>query len=341
MTIGTDDLLANDDTGNDVDPLIFGFSFNEAGEAAPLVWSQIGKKRHEGAPRIWVHLNRESLKAQDWLRKRSGIDPILVESLLQEDTRPRALHIGKGFLINLRGFNMNPGDALDDMVSVRMWADAKMLVTLRSRPLQASMDVRRKVELGEAPNSTGGLVTMIAASLIDRMEPEVGELEDQADDYEDKFLDPKEKIARSSLGDFRRKVLGVRRYILPQRDALAQLIREGATANFFNEHDLLRLREAADRVMRMSEELDTIRERTSVLQEQIMEERSEDMGQRLFILSMVSAIFLPISFVTGLFGVNIDGMPGMSDPWAFTKLVVALFLVTGLMLLVFRWRKWI
>lgn len=341
MTDLTGDTPESDDLGNDADPLIFGFSFSEDGQATPLTWPQIGKKRADHAPRIWVHLNRASLKAQDWLRKRSGIDPIVVELLLQEDTRPRAVHIGKGFLINLRGFNMTPGDALDDMVSVRMWAEPKLLVTLRSRPLQASMDVRRRVELGDVPNSTGALVTTIAASLIDRMEPEIGELEDQADDYEDKFLDPKEKIARTSLGDFRRRVLGVRRYILPQRDALAQLIREGATTGFLTEHDLLRLREAADRVMRMSEELDTIRERTSVLQEQIMEERSEDMSQRLFMLSLVSAIFLPISFVTGLFGVNIAGMPGMSDPWAFTRLVLGLLAVTGLMLLVFRWRRWI
>ena len=72
-----------------------------------------------------------------------------------------------------------------------------------------------------------------------------------------------------------------------------------------------------------------------------MEERSDLMNQRLFVLSILSAVFLPISFVTGLFGVNLGGIPGAGSPAAFGILIVSLVAATGIMLAVFRWRRWI
>ena len=72
-----------------------------------------------------------------------------------------------------------------------------------------------------------------------------------------------------------------------------------------------------------------------------MEERSDMMNQRLFVLSILSAVFLPISFVTGLFGVNVGGMPGVDSPLAFALLVAGLIVATTAMLAIFRWRRWI
>ena len=65
------------------------------------------------------------------------------------------------------------------------------------------------------------------------------------------------------------------------------------------------------------------------------------MNQRLFVLSILSAVFLPISFVTGLFGVNVGGMPGVDSAAAFAILVTSLAVATLVMLAIFRWRRWI
>ena len=100
-------------------------------------------------------------------------------------------------------------------------------------------------------------------------------------------------------------------------------------------------REIGDRVTRIGEELDSIRERSLVLQEQVVEERSERMNQRLFVLAIISAVFLPLGFVTGLFGVNLGGMPGAASPIAFTALCVGMTVVTLGLLLLFRRMRWL
>lgn len=322
-------------------PFIFGIGFAADGTPTRLTWQDVTDGRLAEFPRYWLHLNRLSPQVHHWLEKRSGLDDLASEALLQEDTRPRAVRHRKGFLINLRGVNLNEGEAREDMLALRMWASENALITLRARRIMAVRDVEADVMAGEVANSTGGLVAAIADALTNRTEPEIARFDEQADEFEDNLLDSKTRLPRSALPDFRRRVLQVRRYIMPQRDALAQLVREGAQAGLFDEYDLLHLRESADRVTRLAEELDSIRERSTVLQEQVIEQKSELMNQRLFVLAILSAVFLPISFVTGLFGVNVGGMPGVESPIAFVVLVGALLAATVAMLAIFRWRRWV
>ena len=155
------------------------------------------------------------------------------------------------------------------------------------------------------------------------------------------MLDPKVRLDRSVLPEFRRRVLQIRRHIVPQREALLTLVRDGAQSGLFKEQDLLFLRESADRVTRLTELLENIRERATVLYEEAIQEGTEETNKRLFVLAILSAVFLPISFVTGLFGVNLGGIPGAGSPAAFAVLVAALSSSVLMTLLLLRWQRWI
>jgi zinc transporter len=87
------------------------------------------------------------------------------------------------------------------------------------------------------------------------------------------------------------------------------------------------LREAAERVTRLGEELDAIRDRAQVIHDQIMDRRAETMNRQMLILSVVAALFLPLGLLTGLLGVNVGGIPGADNPWAFEILCGLLVLI--------------
>ncbi len=323
------------------EPFLFGFGFDAEGHATPLTWAGVLHGDHLHYKRTWLHLNRHSHQTNGWLIRKSGLDRLTAQALLQEDTRPRATRHGSGFLINLRGVNLNPGEALEDMLSLRMWASETLLITMRSRRIQSARDVAEMVQEGMAPNSTGGLVAALANSLTERMEPGITAFDEEADRYEDELLDPKIRLSRSVLPEFRRRVLQVRRYIIPQREALTQLVRDGATSGLFSEQDIQFLRESTERVTRLCELIENIRERSTVLQEEVIQESTEETNKRLFVLSILSAVFMPISFVTGLFGVNLAGMPGAQNAGGFWMLSGSLVCVTAGTLLALRWKKWI
>lgn len=144
---------------------------------------------------------------------------------------------------------------------------------------------------------------------------------------------------RKELGIYRRQIAAVRRYLAPQRDALDALVR--ARTPLLTDTDAFDLREHADRTTRYVEDLDLARERSVMLREELQNIVAEQQNSRMYVLSSVAAIFLPLSFLTGVFGMNVAGLPGTDYAGAFLLLsgvMVGLgFALVGIM----RWKKWL
>ena len=321
------------------DPFITGFRVTLDGTVYKLSWGELSSgAAHVEGERRWIHLNRLSPAARVWLEGLGGIDPLIVGVLFQEDTRPRSSRYGDGMLINFRGANLNPGAEPEDLISIRIWASEELIITTRAFRIYAVDDLVAKFESGSPPQTHGELVCALVEGLTNRLEPVIGALEERAVELEEDWLDQNTPAPKMKLTEFRRTALSLRRYIAPQREALSSLIRE--SGDFLDESSRLKLREAQDSTTRFAEELDLARERAVVVQEQIVEQRSEAMNQRLFVLAIISAVFLPLGFLTGLFGINIGGMPGVDSPYGFSIFLGFLVAVTAGLFGLFKWLKW-
>jgi len=89
------------------------------------------------------------------------------------------------------------------------------------------------------------------------------------------------------------------------------------------------------------EELDALRERLISVQEEHDVNIAQRQAHHGYVLSMAAAIFLPLGFLTGLFGVNVGGMPGINSPWAFAILSLAMIGLAALMYLILKWVRWL
>lgn len=333
---------ARDDAGT----LVAGFAFDGEGRARPIGWDAVRALRAERPPAAgfhWVHLQRVAEGPQPWLSGDSGLDPLIVEALTRQETRPRCLPVGDGVLLNLRGVNLNPGQEVDDMVSIRLWISEHLVVSVRLRPLMAVQDTIEELASGRGARTPVGLVAALALRLTDRMEPTILDLAEEIDALEDAAEGADEAGGappdRRRVAEIRRLAITLRRYVTPQRDALARLVAE--PLDWVPERVRNQLREAVDRVSRYVEDLEAIRDRAEVVAEQLADRRAEAMTRQSFVLTVVAAIFLPLGLITGLLGINVGGVPGVESGaafWIVTALLVALGL--GLWLL-FRRKDWL
>lgn len=288
----------------------------------------------------WVHLDAKDPASRSWIHENVDyLDPIVVNNLLAADTRPRMLELENGFLLTLRGVNMNPAEEPEDMVSLRMWIDPHRIITAERRSLQTIKDIAKRLESGKGPIDAGDFLTQIATTLFGYIEGALSKLSEQADVAEENVLENPDPDERNEITDIRMQAIMFRRYILPQRDVIGLL--RGSDMKWLTHDHKRKLQENHDQLMRYVEDLDAIRERAQIVKDELQSILSDKLNKNLYVLSVVAAIFLPLGFLTGLFGINIGGLPGINEPNAFWIFCVALGGVTALQILIFRLLRWL
>ena len=288
---------------------------------------------------LWLHLDVAEDPPRDWLDEAIGLESSIVEALTADETRPRSLNVGDGLLAVLRGVNMNPGDDPEDMVSIRMWIERDRIVSTRRRRLLSVQDLQDQLEQGIGPTTSGEFLSELIGRLADRIGGFVDTIEDRLSSIEEAETDEPAQVRRRSLAILRRQIASVRRFVAPQRDALDRLYRNPGT--LLSDPETSSLREEADRVTRYLEDLDLARERAIVLQEELMNELAQLQNTRMYVLSVVAAVFLPLTFVTGLLGMNVGGLPGVESPRGFLVALLVMVATSAAMLVYFRYRKWL
>ena len=239
---------------------------------------------------LWVHLNYSNSADAEWLTTSSGLDPLIVEALLAEETRPRTTAIGDGLLIALRGVNLNPGADPEDMVSIRIYIDNTRIVTSRKRELISVIDLIEQFNLKRGPCNTAEFLVELVDGLVLRMSDTVDQFEDRVAELEELLLAAESRSLRKKLAALRRQAIAIRRYLAPEREALSRLIIE--KISWLDDGSRLQLREVSDRLIRHIEDIDAVRERAAVTQEELQSRLSEQMNTRMYVLSVVAAVFL-------------------------------------------------
>lgn len=317
--------------------LICAYRLDGAGGGTPLAWPDVETSPLSDSV-TWIHLDLLEPSTTRFVRERSGLDQSAADVLLAEHTRPRLVPFDDSLVVILRGINFNPGAEPDDMVSIRIWASEQLVISCRKLRLGAVADVQRSIARGRGPCNSAELLATIADRLAERMDDVIEGLEDQADALEDQLDRGQPKQLNAALADLRRTFIGLRRYLVPQRDALLRLA--AAKVAWLPEDDRSSLRDVADQTTRIQEALEAARDQAAVTQEELLQRLSERTEGRMYLLSVITAIFLPLGLITGLLGVNVGGIPGTEAPWAFALLCGAIVVFVVLQLWLLRQRRW-
>jgi zinc transporter len=284
----------------------------------------------------WIHHAGEVESLS--LDRAGEIPDVAAGALVALETRPRCDRVEDGAILNLRGLGaIEPQDS-DRLVSIRMWVKQGLVHSFGRRPLAATGEVMRQMDAARICDP-GDLVAAYARAISTELDPEVARLGDELDDCESDLAPANIYRFRRAITGIRSEAIGFRRFVAPNRDALLTLALQDF--EWLAEEDRLHIREAADRFARMAEELEAVRERAALLHEQLTDLRAEQLDQRALLISIVAFIFLPLTFITGLLGMNVEGIPYEDRPWAFWG-VVGFCLVIGLIVLGwFARRHWL
>jgi zinc transporter len=286
----------------------------------------------------WLHFDQRHQSTARWLRCDSGLDPVTADALLGGNTRPRALIRANATLLSLRGVSVDP-DARAETLSIQLWSDGRRIITCRDHHSAAIAEIRRELERGRGPRNSGDFVAELADLLVERMDDVIGDIEAQTHrlGHAGGQADTGELVGE--LAQLRRRMMRLRRYLGPQRRALAILA--AANVEWLESDDRDRLRAVAEQTAEYAEGLDAALAITAVTQDELLQRSSERTEKRIYTLTVLTAIFMPLSFLTGLLGVNLAGIPRADNPEAFLTLCAILLVVILVQLLILRLKGWL
>jgi len=213
------------------------------------------------------------------------------------------------------------------------------IITTRRRKVLSVNDLRESLLAGKGPSGPAEFLIAITGFLSARIESAVENIENMVNDLDEKMADHETENVRVTLGVIRRQAAAIRRHLAPQRDAIDRIAR--SNAKILTDQHVFELREEGDQLTRHIEDLDLARENALVTQEELMNRVALEQNARMYLLSVVAAIFLPLTFITGLLGMNVAGLPGTENANGFIYSALIMLASLAGLVLYFRSRKWL
>ena len=308
--------------------ILYSYSFDAEGRAQTLDLSKVASLLPIEGGYHWIHMCALHKATRDFLENDSDLDPIIIDALLAPETRPRALIKEDGMLIILRAVNVNDNQDPEDMISIRMWIDDAKIITTRVRDIKAIEDIVDCIKAEKGPHSPCDFLTMITDGLFERMEPVFANLEDCISRAEELLASDQDDKMSEDAVLVRKRIAVFMRYVAPQKALLETLLK--AELKCLREEHKEHLVESLDRVTRYVEELHELRDRSQILNDELNNIHGRRLNDITYIFSVAATVFLPLSFLTGLMGINIGGMPGVENDlafWGFAGLCIVIVIV--------------
>ena len=319
-------------------PLLYGRVLDGKGGGRRIDWdeAQDWTPASDGEV-LWLHLCRNRPGVQDWLEAKLAIPEPTAELLVSDQTRPRAFREGDTLVATLRGINFNPGAEPEDMVSMQLWSDGRRVITLRRLPLQTTRGTLVEIDAGHGPADAGALITSLTEHMIAHMNTAIIDMNQSIDEMEDTATECDTVEMLERIAGIRREALALKRHMSPQHEALEFISR--AAPDWFEAHDRREIAETIARLSRFLDDIDISKESALVLQDDIRARSAARAERTNSLLTIVATLFMPLTFLTGLLGMNVAGIPRADHPLAFAAVVLLCAVILVIQLALFkRWR---
>lgn len=296
----------------------------------------------DGAVR-WLNIvGLHDLEALEAVRNRFGMHPLVIEDIVNTQQRPKIDAFDDYLQITLKMVRVDDKSGELDIEQLSIVLGSGWLLTFQERPGDVLDPVRKRIEQSRGRIRTAGadyLAYALVDAVVDHYFLVLEHFEETIESLEDEVLCSPDSNVATRIHHLKRELLVMKKSVWPLREMLSSLLRD--------EHPLFApstapyLRDVYDHVMQAVDTIDTFREMTSGLLDMYLSNVSNRMNEVMKVLTVIATIFIPLSFLAGVYGMNFDFMPELHLRWGYYALLGVCAVVAGGMLIYFRRKKWL
>ena len=293
---------------------------------------------------VWIDLEGTETRFEKQLRK-WGFHPLAIEDTFTVQHQPRVEEYAGTIFAIVRGldFNVEWDRAWDDVATLKLAAfiSPGRLITIHRAPMRSIDAVRKRVEeSGNAP--PGGALQIfwtVCDELMDLYFPVVDQIADEIEKLEEHVVEEPRHEHLERVLAMRRQLATLRRTMLPHRQVFQHLA--NSRGNGIDDTAALNFRDTLDNVLRLTDAIDQQRDLLTNVKDTYLSVLSQRTNDVMRVLTVFSAIILPLSLIAGIYGMNFDNMPELHSHWGYFGVLTSMIARAAGMLLWFRRKGWL
>ena len=273
------------------------------------------------------------------LCKHYGIHRLTGEDIVSVGQRPKLDEFDDYLHLVLKMFMLEDGAMTFEQTTFLL--KEGLLITFQEKSGDVFEHVRRRLEEGKGQiraRSSDYLMYALVDAVVDHYFVILEDVGERLDELEVEMLENPTEDVLSKLHSIRREAMNLRRSVYPLREVVSQLTKLEKT--LIKEDTKLFLRDLYDHTIQAIETIEVFRDMASGMLDLYMNSISNKMNNVMKVLTIIATIFIPLTFITGIYGMNFDYMPERSFYWAYPVVMLFMFIIAVGMVIYFRRKKW-
>lgn len=314
----------------------------DAGEAERAMVRDIGTALDMVGRRkvTWITVRGElSMEELLVLKNWTGLHPTLIDEMAEKYVgRPKLVDLKNVLYLTWRSLRLEDREVAEERVVCLLGNG--FLITMVPPEVEFAMT---EEALGNEHNQIRGmgadyLLYDIIDSVIDdyfSLSEEIGEW---IDETHDKILNEQDTASLIDIQNLRRSLISVRKAIWPLREVINALVK--GQSDLVDDYTAPYYRDAYEHTIELMDTLDTHREMVSEMLDIHQTMVSNQLNKIVKVLTLISVVFAPLTFIVGLYGMNFVHMPELSSPYAYPLVLILMLVLAVIMLVIFRRKGW-
>jgi magnesium transporter len=305
------------------------------GEAFPL----------RDAPAVtWINVDGiHDVDIVEELGERLGLHPLVLEDILNPDQRPKLEDLGDYLYVVLKMIDWDTQRGETTMEQMSVLIGANYVVSLQERPGGDVLDpIRERIREAKGNIRSDGpdyLAYAIIDGVVDRYFGVLEGLGERVEDLEEELVTSPLPGTLHELHVLKRELIYMRRAVWPLREVVAALERSGSS--LIKESTVPYLRDVYDHTIQVMDAVETLRDMLSGMLDIYLSSISNRMNEVMKVLTIFASIFIPLTFIAGVYGMNFTYMPELSWRWGYPAVWLVMLGVGLVMLWYFRRKRWL
>ncbi|OPL19816.1 MAG: magnesium transporter [Candidatus Aegiribacteria sp. MLS_C] len=292
---------------------------------------------------VWINVEGiHDEKVIERLGQLFGLHALTIEDIVNTTQRPKFEDFDGYIFVVLRMLEYSREMSAIDTEQVSLIIGANFVITFQERPGDVFDPVRERIRNGKGRIRSAGsdyLAYSLMDAVVDSYFLILESIGDRIEDLEERVILEPEPETFSDIHLFKRALLHIRRTVWPLREEIALLERSGS--KLVRESTSVFLRNLYDHTIQVIETIETYRDIVSGMHDTYLSSVSNRMNEVMKVLTIIATIFIPLTFIAGVYGMNFRYMPELKWEFGYFATLGVMVLVAVIMILFFRRKKWL